>query len=310
PADVSKTDRLQLLVYKDGALAGQTTVNGQPPVAWAGGDQIAECTSHGGGAIVELDATGSNDPDGDTLSFSWTAPGITFDDPNSPTPSAFFPLGDTEVTLSVADGSLSPPQKDVITVTVHDTTPPVLSILPDVTIGCDETVPDPVSPEVSDNCDPNPQLVSYTENRQDDASCPSAYTLTRTWTAQDNFGNTASGSRQVSVVDIVAPAIECNAPDAIIPPQAPVSFIATATDNCDEAPSLGITEYDCFKFTKKGKPVDKKESCVVNITGNTISILDSGGVGDHISWVVRATDNCGNVAEDTCEVEVRNPGKP
>ena len=62
-------------------------------------------------------------------------------------------------------------------------------------------------------------------------------------------------------------------------------------------------------FTKKGKRIDKTGSCEVAIAGDTITILDSGGVADHIEWTVVATDDSGNVTQETCEVIVANPGK-
>jgi hypothetical protein len=98
-------------------------------------------------------------------------------------------------------------------------------------------------------------------------------------------------------------------PPTITPPDAPVSFTATATDNCDGDASVGISEFDCFKHTKKGKRIDKTESCAIVVEGDAITILDSGGVGDHITWTVRASDSCGNETEQQCEVEVVNPGR-
>ena len=113
----------------------------------------------------------------------------------------------------------------------------------------------------------------------------------------------------IEVLDTIPPDISSNAPATIIPPDATISFTATATDNCDSEPYVEITSYDCFKFTKKGKRIDKTESCVVSISNNTITILDSGGVDDHITWTARATDSCGNVAEGTFETLVVNPAQ-
>jgi hypothetical protein len=70
-----------------------------------------------------------------------------------------------------------------------------------------------------------------------------------------------------------------------------------------------ITEFDCFKYNKNGKRIDKTQSCVVRIENDTITISDSGGVGTHIEWICRATDNSGNVAEKTFETIVINPAK-
>jgi hypothetical protein len=108
-------------------------------------------------------------------------------------------------------------------------------------------------------------------------------------------------------VDITPPDIQCNTPATITPPDAPISFTATATDFCTDDPFVEIIGYDCFKFTKKGKRIDKTESCVVEIDGDTITIVDSGGVDDNITWTVRAVDNSGNVTESTCSTLVVKP---
>ena len=46
--------------------------------------------------------------------------------------------------------------------------------------------------------------------------------------------------------------ISCNAPKTIIPPDAPISFQATAVDNCDSNPTVVITSFDCNE-TKTNK---------------------------------------------------------
>lgn len=134
-------------------------------------------------------------------------------------------------------------------------------------------------------------------------------TGTRTWTATDDCSNTTQHIQTITVQDTTAPVISMNVPATIVPPDAPVSFTATATDNCDEAPVVEVTAYDCYDYTKKGKRIDKKNSCVVAVSGATITILDSGGVGDNIEWTVYTTDNCGNSDEKTYTVEVINPAK-
>ena len=108
----------------------------------------------------------------------------------------------------------------------------------------------------------------------------------------------------IEVVDTTAPVIACNAPTHISPPQAPITFVATATDNCDADPVEVITGYECYKFTKKGKKIDKSKSCIVEIAGDSITIHDVGGVGTFIAWDVVARDACANEAPQRCEVEV------
>jgi hypothetical protein len=210
-----------------------------------------------------------------------------------------------DITLAVSNDDW-PLDTATAEVTISDTTVPALAGVPaDATVECD-SVPPPALVTASDNCDPAPVLV-FSETRTDDV-CSSNYTLTREWTATDACGNTSTATQGITVQDTTPPVISCNAPTTITPPDAPILFTATATDNCDGAPSVEITEYDCFDFTKKGKRIDKTESCVVSVAGDTITILDSGGVGDNIAWTVLATDSCGNYTEVICEVEVVNPG--
>ena len=128
-----------------------------------------------------------------------------------------------------------------------------------------------------------------------------------TLTVTDAEGLADSCSAMVTVVDTELPTVACNAPASIKPPDAPISFTASTLDNCGA--SVEITGFDCFKFTKKGKRIDKTGSCVVDISGDTISILDSGGVDDHITWDVIATDAQNNAATTTCEIVVKKPGR-
>jgi hypothetical protein len=127
-------------------------------------------------------------------------------------------------------------------------------------------------------------------------------------TVDDGHGAQDTCEASVTVEDTAPPGIDCNAPGTITPSNAPVSFTATATDVCDGAQSVEVTGFDCFKFTKKGKRIDKTESCVIEMDGDTVTILDTGGVGDNITWTVVATDSSGNTGEFTCAVVIVNPG--
>jgi hypothetical protein len=92
-------------------------------VAHAGPDVTLECAAAAGGTLATLDGTTSEGPD---LSFEWTAPGVTFDDPHSVTPTGNFPLGVNEVVLTVSrDGNVD---RDTVVVTVLDTKAPTLGL--------------------------------------------------------------------------------------------------------------------------------------------------------------------------------------
>lgn len=90
-----------------------------PPTAFAGEDQtITE------GETVYLDGSLSEDPDGDELTFYWTSNyDVTFDDPNSETPTFTAPwvdeITEIECTLTISDGVFT--LTDNVTITVEST---------------------------------------------------------------------------------------------------------------------------------------------------------------------------------------------
>lgn len=128
-------------------------------------------------------------------------------------------------------------------------------------------------------------------------------------TVTDDLASSAQCSGTVTVVDVTPPvAIDCNAPDTITPPDAPVSFTATSSDNCG-SPDVAVVSYDCYMYNGSGKRVDKTDSCVIDLAGDTITIQESSGVGTLIDWVVTSADQSGNTVEQTCGLEVVNPGK-
>jgi len=139
-----------------------------------------------------------------------------------------------------------------------------------------------------------------------------------TLTVTDEEGALASCSATVTVTDNLAPVVNCQSPATITPPDAPISFTATASDACDVVIPQ-IIAYDCYKFTKKGKRVDKTDSCIVTLSGSSITISDSGGVGTFINWTLEAEDSSGNAASAVdslgnttnvvCGIEIANPGK-
>lgn len=95
----------------------------EPLIANAGPDTTVECTGEGAGTPVRLDGTRSSPA---PLAFYWSASGVTFDDPTSPTPVGLFPLGSTTVTLTVTKDGQS--VQDIVVVTVVDTSPPTLTV--------------------------------------------------------------------------------------------------------------------------------------------------------------------------------------
>lgn len=153
----------------------------------------------------------------------------------------------------------------VQTITIVDTTAPVLSGTPDaeITVECD-AVPAAAQVSAIDACQGEVE-VGYTEEVIP-GNCPGNYTLIRTWSAYDSCENGSSFTQTINVQDTTAPTfdpydfythIECNEiPDLI-----------TASDNCGTASVVLVSE-----------------------------VLNSGGCLGVYYRVYEATDLCGNKA--------------
>jgi len=107
--------------WKDISVEYVNPPTNQPPTADVGPDQTVD-----EGATVQLDASGSTDPDGDMLGYSWTqtaGPDVQFDIQDTATPTFTAPQVDSETTLTfdvtVSDGEAT--DTDTVNVTVQDT---------------------------------------------------------------------------------------------------------------------------------------------------------------------------------------------
>jgi hypothetical protein len=126
-------------------------------------------------------------------------------------------------------------------------------------------------------------------------------------TVTDSDGETDSCQAVAIVQDTTPPQVSCSSPATITPPDAPVSFTATANDGCEGQLTPVIVDYACYKVTKKGKLINKASSCSVSFSGDTVTIADSGGVDTRIEWTTQATDGSGNTSTAVCGVDVVAP---
>ncbi|UOK41808.1 MULTISPECIES: gliding motility-associated C-terminal domain-containing protein [Flavobacterium] len=122
------------------------------------------------------------------------------------------------------------------TIVVEDTTPPVFNALPEVsTIDCTQQ-PQFAQPQATDDCS-LPIAFTFVDVTTP-GQCAGSYSVTRTWTAADACGNSATSSQTINIQDITPPVIETLPGVATINCPAQPEFVqAVATDNC----SLPIT---------------------------------------------------------------------
>jgi hypothetical protein len=166
-----------------------------------------------------------------------------------------------------------------VTITVADTIAPVLGGVPaDTTVECGN-IPAAATVTALDNCDAS-VTVAMVET-VDAGSCASGYSITRTWTATDDCGNSSTASQVITVQDSTAPVIAIIGGAATV--ECHTSYVdagATATDNCD--------------------------------TGVTVTV--SGAVDVDVpgayTLTYTATDDCGNSATATRTVTVADTIAP
>jgi hypothetical protein len=168
------------------------------------------------------------------------------------------------------------------TISVQDTTAPVLTNVPeDVSVPCN-AVPDPCPVVVTDNCDENVSL-SYTQTKIP-GSCESSYELVRTWSATDECGNAATQEQTVTVTDTDAPKFK----------QVPAPYL--------ELPCDGVADVDLVA----------EDTCPGDVTVTKIETQQDSDNNDVWYEIIRhwtATDSCGNQAETSQTVQV-NEGAP
>jgi uncharacterized repeat protein (TIGR01451 family) len=172
-------------------------------------------------------------------------------------------------------------------VTVVDDSKPIFTAIPaSLTVECDDIPDAPVvgiDVIATDNCDD--QVMILTSEVTTPGNCKDSYLITRTWTATDNCGNTATAQHTVLVEDTTAPILNNVPVDVTIDCEVPVPGInsVTATDNCDTDVTVIFTE-----------TVESQGDCAALTITRT--------------WI--ATDNCGNTTSDEQKITVIDTTPP
>ncbi|NUO02154.1 MAG: hypothetical protein HUU01_16230, partial [Saprospiraceae bacterium] len=161
-----------------------------------------------------------------------------------------------------------------ITITGDEEPPVCLNCPGDVTISCEDELPEIPAIEVSDNCDPAPliSLISTTTQTGDGSCTDFSYTISRVVTVTDACGNAQSYPQTVTVKDDVAPVcLNCPGDITVSCGEVPELTAVEVSDNCDPAPLVSVV--------------------------STTSQPGDGSCGDYsytISRIITVTDACGN----------------
>jgi hypothetical protein len=291
------------------------TVN-QPPTADAGLPQTVEATSPAG-ASVTVTGTGADTDQGDTLSFAWRAEGQALG--TTATLTLTLAPGIHALVLRVTD-ALGAFADDVVEIAIDDTTPPTL------------TLPGNLMREATGATGAN---VTYTATASDivggnlPVTCApasgSSFALGATpvnCSAQDLFGNSASGSFTITVVDTTPPAVVVPAAvsvPATSPAGAVVTFTASASDlvsgtvpvSCTPASggtfAIGSTRVTCtaddaagLRGTASFNVTVADQGAPVLTVPSDVTVEAAGSLGASVTYTATATDAIDGTVAVTC----------
>jgi len=207
-----------------------------------------------------------------------------------------FPVGDYTIDLQLYDENweLICAEQRAVTVEAGNGNPcnvggcetiaPVLANIPgDITAECDAIPEISLNITAMDNCDSD-VAIQFDETRTN-GNCEDTYSLTRTWTATDNCGNTAQSTQRITIIDSTNPVLTNIPADETVECDAvpEFSFNVTATDNCDADVTI--------EFNEERNDGDCQDSYVLTRT-----------------WT--ASDNCGNLTQGIQVVVVQDNTPP
>ncbi|MBC7368224.1 MAG: HYR domain-containing protein [Undibacterium sp.] len=136
-------------------------------------------------------------------------------------------------------------------------------------------------------------------------SCASSGAATVTFTATDACGNKSVTTATFTIVDTTKPVLGSDVRN-ISPNEKPVTFTITSTD-VGGASTPSIVSVTATRVNGSGKTLDKTEPYKQSVSGNTVTITTSGGVGTVWTIATSSVDACGNTATASFIVNVVNP---
>ena len=168
-----------------------------------------------------------------------------------------------------------------------DETAPLFDNCPaDVTLSCNDALPEVPVLTATDNCDdPGSPVVTYLGETVVDQTSSACYTLQRTWSAIDLFDNETLCVQLIHVVDTEAPSIDLTLPGDL---QISVSAMCETDLSTDMTGMAEAVFADNCAFASG------------DIT-YTDMVTDSTSAGCYTierQWMATATDSCGNTSMD------------
>jgi hypothetical protein len=259
---------------------------------------------------------------------------VTITITQSPAPGTMVGLGTTTITLTANDGSSNNggagnTATAHFTVTVKDTTPPVIHCPANITTNTDpgvcSAVVDPGTATATDNCDTS---VTITGTRSDNQPLNAPYpkgTTTITWTAKDDATppNESSCQQTIKVEDHEPPVIVTNGVTPMLWPANHAyhtynvsDFVTAVTDNCD---SLGVGDVVIQNVTSDetengGGDGNTFNDIIIAADCKSVQVrAERQNSADCRVYTItfKVTDSSGNVTTKTATVEVpKNLGVP
>lgn len=310
---------IRVTVRDPGNLTGfdEATVqvyDNQPPIADAGEDQTIDCVLPGQLVPVQLDGSGSSDPDGDPLTYQWLENNMVIATGVSPT--VMLGAGAHTISLIVNDGKVSSAPEHVHIILNQDVDPPSIDVLGDnpATVECGSSYSD-AGATAQDVC--SGDLTSQIQtNNPVDASVPGSYSVT--YTVQDDAGLSASATRSVEVSDTTAPVVTVQPMLMLWPPNHQYATfdlgrcIASISDACDGSITSSASGKIVSIYSDEPEDVNGGGD---GATTNDIVILDDthfqvraerqGGSDGRVYGIAfTITDASGNSTQATCYVGV------
>jgi hypothetical protein len=251
-----------------------------PPVITCPPNLTIECSDSTVPAVTgSATATDNCDP----------TPTLTFSDVNVPTGPQVFTINRTWIATDDCGNSSTCLQL----ILVHDDTPPVITCPANLTISCTASTVPPAtgSATATDNCDAD-LTIDYSDVITGGA-CPQELTISRTWIATDDCGNSSTCIQIIFVDDSSAPVITCPANITVqcSASTAPANTgMATATDNCDTSPTVTFNDVTAGGACPQERTITRTWSAVDDC-GNNSTCVQTIIVDDSVAPAITCPGN-------------------